>query len=570
LSSGGTTTAAASSTASAASTTRRGHAPRAPREFGKRDLALLFAGLMVAMLLASLNNTVLSTAMPTIVGELHGVEHMSWVVTSFILASTIVMPIYGNLSDLVGRRPMLIAAITIFVGGSIVGALAQDITLLIVARLIQGLGGGGLMILSQAAIADVVPARERGRYMGIMGGVFAFSSVAGPLLGGWLTEGPGWRWAFWINLPLGALALLAAIFLLRLPKKEGERPRVDYLGMTLIAVATTCLVLVVTWGGTQYEWGSPEIIGLIAGAVVAAALFVLVEWKAATPVMPLALFRDRNFNLTTLASLAIGIAMFGTLGYMPTYLQMITGAGATVSGLLMIPMMGTLLITSIITGQAVSRTGRYKLLPIIGTVVVAGALYLLSTIVVDTPIWVVCAYLGVLGIGLGLSMQILTLIVQNSFPLRIVGTATAATNYFRQVGATLGSAVVGSFFASRLKENVAAHMPVGAAPSDGAASFTPSAIAGLPEPIHTIILTAYNEALIPIFLVLVPVVAVAVVALCFVVEKPLATAIEREIPSESLATGQLQVIDPGLDKDATGASFEPPARERRAHAGSKG
>ena len=251
--------------------------PSAAAATAKRNILLLFSTLMIVMLLASLSQMVLSSALPTIVGEMHGVEHMTWVITAYMLASTITMPVYGKISDLVGRKPMLIAAIVLFVAGSVVGGLAQDMNSLIVGRLVQGLGGGGLMILSQAAIADVVPARERGKYMGIMGGVFAVSSVAGPLLGGWLTEGPGWRWAFWMNVPLGILAVVATIVLLRLPKlNRTERPKIDYLGMMLLAIATSTLVLVGTWGGSMYEWGSPQIIGLIIATVVVGALFVLV------------------------------------------------------------------------------------------------------------------------------------------------------------------------------------------------------------------------------------------------------------------------------------------------------
>ncbi|MBB2957758.1 MDR family MFS transporter [Pseudoclavibacter helvolus] len=493
----------------------------------KRSIVPLFLGLMVTMLMASLNNTVLSSAMPTIVGELHGVEHMSWVVTSFILASTVMMPVYGNLSDLFGRKPLLLIAIGLFIAGSVLGGLAPSIELLIGARIVQGLGGGGLMILSQAAIADVVPARERGKYMGVMGAVFAFSSVAGPLLGGWFTEGPGWRWVFWINLPLGALALLATIFLLRLPKRPAhERTRIDVGGMALISLATTALVLVGTWGGSQYEWTSPTILLLAALAVVSATGFVFVERSAANPIMPLGMFRDRNFILTTIASLSTGVIMFGTLGYMPTYLQMVTGSGPTVSGLLMTPMMGALLITSILSGQYVSRTGRYKWVPIAGSAVLGVGLGVLSFVTVDSPVWLICVALGVMGIGLGGSMQLLTLIVQNSFPARIVGTATAANNYFRQVGATLGSAVVGSVFAARLTQMVADRLPAGAAAEDGASSFTPAAIAELPDQLRAIIVGSYNEALIPIFLALVPLTIISIIALSFLREKPLATGSE--------------------------------------------
>lgn len=272
------------------------------------SVVLLFIGLMVTMLMAAMNQTVLSTALPTIVGELGGVNEMSWVITAYILASTVTMPVYGRISDQFGRKPVLLVAIVLFIAGSIVGGLSQNIWWLVGARVLQGIGGGGLMILSQAAIADVVPARERGKYMGFLGGVFALSSVAGPLLGGWITEGPGWRWAFWINLPLGALSIVATLLFLRLPKKQrpATRARIDYVGMTVLAAATAAVVLVCTWGGHTYEWSSPQILGLIAAAVVLAVVFVLNERKADQPVIPLYLFKDRNFTITTIGALLIG------------------------------------------------------------------------------------------------------------------------------------------------------------------------------------------------------------------------------------------------------------------------
>ncbi|MHA7176231.1 MDR family MFS transporter [Arthrobacter sp. Sr24] len=520
----------------------------------KRKILLLFVGLMVTMLLASLNQTVLSSALPTMVGELNGVEHMAWAITAFILASTIMMPVYGKLGDLLGRKPMLLFAISIFGVGSVIGALAPDMNTLIVARVIQGLGGGGLMILSQATIADVIPARERGKYMGIMGGVFAFSSVAGPLIGGGLTEGPGWRWTFWMNIPLAALAIIATIFLLHVPKVvHTSRPKIDYLGMMLIAIATTALVLVGTWGGSQYDWNSPEIIGLAIIAVVTGALFVFVESRATEPVMPLMLFKSRNFNLTTLAGLLTGIAMFGAIGYIPTYLQMATGYSATVAGLLMIPMMGCMLITSVFVGRHVSISGRYKMAPIVGSVILGVALLLLATIHPDSPIYLVCIYLGIMGLGLGASMQIMTLVAQNSFPLKFVGTATAGQNYFRQVGATLGSAVVGAMFASRLQDLVAEKIPGGTG-SGGASSFTPHLVNGLPEPIKLLVIESYNEALIPLFLFMVPLAVLAAIVLCFVKEVPLATTIDRESPvdisTSEMADFEADVIATELKNDA--------------------
>lgn len=500
----------------------------------KRSILLVFAGLLVAMLLSSLDQTIFSTALPTIVGELKGVDHMLWVTTAYILASTIMLPVYGKVGDLIGRKGLFIGAIAIFMLGSVIGGLSSSMGWLITGRAIQGIGGGGLMILAQAIIADVVPARERGKYMGVIGGVFALSSVAGPLLGGWFTEGIGWRWAFWMNIPLGMLAIASATFFLKLPKKNKSRPKLDISGMLLLAIASTATVLLTTWGGTTYAWDSPVILALIATSVIAGISFIINERRAAEPIMPLSLFRDHNFRLTTSAGLIIGIAMFGALAYLPTYLQMVTGASATRAGFMMIPMMAALLISSITTGRLVSKTGRYKWFPVAGTTLVATALLLLSTMTPSMPIWQLCSYLALLGMGLGMSMQILVLIVQNSFHISQVGTATASNTYFRQIGASLGAAIVGALFTAKLTQLLAERLPEsGPGAVGGSNSFTPDFVNHLPTNIHDIVVNAYNEALTPVFLYLVPLVALAVILLCFVREKPLATTINRDMPPKT-------------------------------------
>jgi EmrB/QacA subfamily drug resistance transporter len=517
----------------------------------KRHVLLIFAGLMVTMLLASLDQTIFSTALPTIVGQLHGVDEMLWVTTAYILASTIMLPVYGKLGDLIGRKGLFIGAIAIFIVGSIIGGMATDMTTLIIGRAVQGLGGGGLMLLSQAIIADVVPARERGRYMGIMGGVFALSSVAGPLLGGYFTDGPGWRWGLWMNVPLGILAIASAVFFLRLPKNTKGKPTIDFTGMGLLAIASTCLVLVTTWGGTTYDWDSATIILLIAGFVVSAVAFVMVERRAAEPIMPLHMFKERNFNLTTGAGLIIGIAMFGALAYLPTYLQMVTGVNATQAGLLLIPLMAALLVTSIVSGQLVSKTGRYKWLPITGTAITAVALFLLSTMTPTMPVWVICVYLAIMGLGLGTCMQLLVLIVQNTFPNSQVGTATASSNYFRQIGASIGSAIVGSLFVANLKDLLATRMPnAGSAAAGGSSnSFTPAIVDHLPSAVRDVIIGAYNDALTPVFLYMVPLMLVATVLLVFIKEKPLATTIERDVLPESLEIDGATRVNLDLDRE---------------------
>ncbi|MFH5822767.1 MFS transporter [Georgenia sp. AZ-5] len=501
-------------------------APRAGDAARQRtNLPLLMVGLMLAMLLSALNQTVLATALPTMVGELDGVDRMQWAVTAFILASTVAMPVYGRLGDAIGRKGLLVAAIVLFMAGSVIGALATGMDAMIVARVVQGLGGGGLMILSQALLADVVPARDRGKYMGIMGSVFAVSSVAGPLLGGWFTEGPGWRWAFWVNLPLGAVAVLAAFVLVRVPARARTRVHVDYLGMALLTAATTGAVLVGTWGGTTYAWNSTTLLATAAATLIAAVLFVMVERRAAEPVLPPHLFRNRNFVLTTLGGLLTHVAMFGTLGYMPTYLQMATGASASVAGLLMVPMMGMLLVTSMAAGHLVARTGRYRTLTVVSTVAVAGALALLSATTPATPVWVISAELGLLGAGLGPGMQILVLVAQNAFPHALVGTVTAGHNYFRQVGASVGAAVVGSVFASRVVTLLGERLP-GSQPG----SLTPAMVADLPERAREAVVASYTEALPPVLLLIAPLALLAAVLLAFIVEQPLAPTLGNAAP----------------------------------------
>ncbi|TQM63294.1 EmrB/QacA subfamily drug resistance transporter [Klugiella xanthotipulae] len=495
----------------------------------KRQINLIFVGLLIAMLLGSLDQMIFSTALPTIVGELDGVDHMLWVTTAYVVAVTIMMPIYGKLGDLIGRKSLILGAISIFMIGSVVGGLASDMTWLITGRAVQGLGGGGLMILAQAVIADIVPPKDRGRYMGPMGAVFGLAAVLGPILGGWFTEGIGWRWAFWINIPLGVLALVSILIFLKLPHRDFTRPRLDVAGISVMAIFVTCLVLFTSWGGKDYEWDSPMILGLIAATVVSGVLFLFVEKRAAEPIIPLYLFRDRNFNLSTIAGLIAGVVMFGAIGYLPTYLQMVHSLNATESGLLLLPMVAGMLVSGIVSGQLASRTAHYKWMPIASMLITAVAMVLLSTLTIETELWVVGLFIGIFGLGLGLGMQILVLIVQNSFPVSQVGTATASNNFFREIGATLGAAIVGSLFTTRLGELLAERMPVvpegSGATAPEANSLTPALVRDLPDMFRTPIIESYNDSMTPIFLYLLPLLIVAAVALIFVIEKPLETTL---------------------------------------------
>ncbi|WP_083984493.1 MDR family MFS transporter [Corynebacterium epidermidicanis] len=504
----------------------------------RRTAKWVMTALMVSMLLASLDQMIFSTALPTIVGDLGGVNHMMWVITGYLLAETIMLPIYGKMGDLLGRKGLMVGALVIFLIGSVLGGLAHSMALLILGRAVQGIGGGGLMILSQAIIADVIPARERGRYMGVMGGVFGLSAVLGPLLGGWFTEGPGWRWAFWINIPLGLIAIGITLWTLRIPKKKVPFTW-DYLGTIFAIVATTALVLFTTWGGSRYEWTSPTILGLIATAVIGGALLVVVELRAKDPLIPMQFFANRNFALTTAVGLVLGITMFGVLGYLPTYLQMVHGINATEAGYMMIPMMVGMMGFSIWSGQRISAVGTYKMYPIVGMVVTLGSLVLFHTLTPEKTMWEIGIYLFILGSGLGLAMQVLVLIVQNTLPLAVVGSATAVNNYFRQIGSSLGAALVGGLFVGNLEDLMAERLPAAMAqmPPEAAGamqldseSVTPHLIQQMPAPIKDVFIGAYNDALTPVFLYVMPLVVLAFVMLFFIKHEPLRTTTTDSVP----------------------------------------
>lgn len=507
--------------------------PEEPTEQSKSiRLPLIFSALMLAMLLSSLGQMIFATALPTIVGDLGGVNHMTWVITAFLLSETVALPIFGKLGDQFGRKKLFLFALISFMVGSFLGGLAPNMGVLILARAIQGFSGGGMMILSQAITADVVPPRQRGKYMGFIGAVFGVSSVLGPVLGGWFTDGPGWRWGLWLNIPIGLIAVTVAAVFLHLPKRK-PTGKMDWLGMITMIVATTCLVLFTTWGGNEYEWTSPLIIGLIIGALVFSTIFVLIELRAENPLLPMTFFRTRNFSITIIATFSVGVFLFGELGYMPTYLQMVHSMTSTQAGLMMISMMSGLMGTSITLGNIVSRTGKYKWYPVCGLIITSVALVLLSRLETSSSLRTVGLDLFMFGVGIGASIQILVLIVQNSFPISVVGTATAANYFFRQIGGALGSALVGGIFVARMRDLLEANLP-GAMRSlgpdaavysdklsEGANSLTPGFVAQLPNPLRMVIDAAYNDALTPVFLLLAPLAAFAAIVLVFMREEKL-------------------------------------------------
>ncbi|MAT17098.1 MAG: MFS transporter [Leifsonia sp.] len=485
----------------------------APLLLTQRRIWIIFSALIAGMLLSSLDQTIVSTAMPTIVGELGGVEHQVWITTAYLLATTIVMPIYGKFGDLLGRRRLFLVAIALFTLASIGCAFAGDFWSFVVFRAMQGLGGGGLMILSQAIIADIVPANQRGKYLGPLGGIFGLSAVAGPLLGGYFVDHLTWQWAFYINIPIGIAAFVIAFVTLTLPNKRVER-RIDVLGVVFLSAATTCLIFFADFGGdADYGWGSLATWAWGAGLAVAATAFVVTEARAEDPIIPLSLFRNPIFINATAIGLTLGLSMFSAIAFIPTFLQMSSGTSAAVSGLLMIPMMVGLMGMSIMSGILITRTGRYRIFPILGTVLTAIALALMTTLAASTPLWLICTYLFIFGAGLGLIMQVVVLVVQNAVPATQLGTATSTNNYFREVGASLGVAIFGTIFTTRLAENLReVFTDAGATAEEAAtasATIDPQSLSELPDAVRDGIVTAYADALAPVFWYVLPFVGIA-------------------------------------------------------------
>ncbi|BDV29631.1 MDR family MFS transporter [Microbacterium terricola] len=535
----------------------------APLLLTKRRIWIIFSALIAGMLLSSLDQTIVSTAMPTIVGQLGGVDHQVWITTAYLLATTIVMPIYGKFGDVLGRRRLFLVAIALFTLASVGCAFAGDFWMFVVFRAVQGLGAGGLMILSQAIIADIVPASERGKYLGPLGAIFGLSAVAGPLLGGFFVDHLTWQWAFYINIPVGIAAFVIALFALTLPDKKATK-RIDILGVLFLSAATTCLIFFTDFGGdSEFGWDSLATWAWGIGFLIAVAGFIFTEAKAEDPIIPLGLFRNPVFVNATAIGLTLGLGMFAAIGFVPTFLQMSSGTSAAASGLLMIPMMVGLMGTSIASGLLITKTGRYKIFPIIGTLVTAVAMVAMTTLTAATPIWLICVFLFVFGAGLGLIMQVVVLVVQNAVPASEIGTATSTNNYFREVGAALGTAVFGTIFTTRLTQNLqdvflGAGIPAADA-ANATSSLDPQTLSQLPDSLRDGVVNAYADALAPVFWYLLPFIGLAFLLSLFLKQIPLSDVAGLVARGEAIGGEEAELLE-AQQRDEARTLATPPVR----------
>jgi EmrB/QacA subfamily drug resistance transporter len=501
-------------------------APQAPTPtaaglgFSHRQILVTMSGLVIAMLLAMLDNMIVAPALPTIVGDLGGLQHLAWVTTGYILATTIATPIWGKLGDLYGRRITFVAAVALFLVGSALCGMSQNMAELVGFRAIQGLGAGGLVVGVLSIIGEMIPPRERSKYQGVMMAVMPVALIGGPLIGGFITDHLSWRWAFYVNLPLGAVALVVAwITLARLPGGKGHA-RIDWLGTGLLTVWITSLVLITSWGGTQYAWGSPQVLGLIVLTVAGLIAFIMVERRRPEPIMPLRVFKNRNFTLAGGIALISGFALFGAIGYLPQYQQFVQGSSATNSGLLLMPMMIAVMVVSIGVGQIISRTGRYRIFPIVGSVLVVAGMFLFSTVDLGTSKTTTAIFMVVLGAGMGGIMQTSTLIAQNSLDLRDMGAGTGVSTFLRNMGSSLGVSILGAIYAHHLTATLAG-ASAGSGGSVSASSITPAALRALPEAARHLFQQAVTNGIDALFLWGCAVAALGIVLALFVRHVPL-------------------------------------------------
>jgi EmrB/QacA subfamily drug resistance transporter len=483
-----------------------------------RQIMIILPGLLLAMMLAMLDQLIVGTALPRIVGDLGGISHLSWVVTAYTLASTVTTPFYGKLGDMYGRKKLFIFAIAVFLIGSAASGFSQSMAELIAFRAFQGLGAGGLMVGAMATLGELVPPRERGKYMSYFMVVMMFATVGGPLLGGWITEAISWRWIFFINLPIGGAALLYLVFVMNLPKRRVEH-RIDYAGGILLGVAATVIILVATWGGTEYAWGSWQVLAMVALAVLAILGFIRVEQRAEEPMLPLHLFKVRNFTLSMSMTFFLGLGLFGVLTFIPLYQQTVQGASPTVSGLLLTPMMVGSMVTSVIAGQLVTKTGKYKMLPIIGGLIMTVGMYLLSRVGAHTTRTTSALDMAVLGLGMGLMMQLVSLISQNAVELKDMGVASSGRMFFQQIGGSLGAAAFGALFARKLAE-AGSGVGAGKLPISGS-SFDPATVMSLPPATREVVFAAIAHGVESVFIWGVPAGLLVFVFALFIKEVPL-------------------------------------------------